>query len=106
VRVTNSSEHQALAAEAARRSLTLLKNENNLLPLNMNALKSIAVIGPNAARVHLSGYSDNPGRGVSVLQGIKDKVGSRINVAYSEGCKIAREGGDWFADTAHLSNLG
>jgi len=104
VRVTNSSEHQALAAEAARRSLTLLKNENNLLPLNMNALKSIAVIGPNAARVHLGGYSDNPGRGVSVLQGIKDKVGSRINVAYSEGCKITREGGDWFADTAHLSD--
>lgn len=104
VRVTNSSEHQALAAEAARRSLTLLKNENNLSPLNMNALKSIAVIGPNAARVHLGGYSDNPGRGVSVLQGIKDKVGSRINVAYSEGCKITRDGDDWFADTARLSN--
>ena len=104
VRVTNSSEHQALAAEAARRSLTLLKNENNLLPLNLNALKSIAVIGPNAAHVHLGGYSDNPGRGVSVLQGIKDKVGSRINVAYAEGCKITKEGGDWFADTAHLSD--
>lgn len=104
VRVTNSSEHRALAAEAARRSLTLLKNEKNLLPLNMNALKSIAVIGPNAARVHLGGYSDNPGRGVSVLQGIKDKVGSRINVAYAEGCKITKEGGDWFADTAHLSD--
>ncbi|HYK21612.1 MAG TPA: glycoside hydrolase family 3 N-terminal domain-containing protein [Pyrinomonadaceae bacterium] len=104
VRVTNSSEHQALAAEAARRSLTLLKNENNLLPLNVSALKSIAVIGPNAARVHLGGYSDNPGRGVSVLQGVKDKVGSRINVAYAEGCKITKEGGDWFADTAHLSD--
>jgi beta-xylosidase len=104
VRVTNSSEHQVLAAEAARRSLTLLKNDNNLLPLNMNALKSIAVIGPNAARVHLGGYSDNPGRGVSVLQGIKDKVGNRINVAYAEGCKITKEGGDWFADMAHLSD--
>ena len=104
VRVTNSSEHQALAAEAARRSITLLKNENNVLPLNMNALKSLAVIGPNAARVHLGGYSDNPGRGVSVLQGIKDKVGGRIKIAYAEGCKITKEGGDWFADTAHLSD--
>ena len=104
VRVTNSSEHQALAAEAARRSITLLKNENNVLPLNMNALKSVAVIGPNASRVHLGGYSDNPGRGVSVLQGIKDKVGSRIKIAYAEGCKITKEGGDWFADTAHLSD--
>jgi beta-glucosidase len=62
------------------------------------------VIGPNAARVHLGGYSDNPGRGVSVLQGIKDKVGNRATVVYAEGCKITKEGGDWFADTAHLSD--
>ena len=104
LRVTNSSEHRALAAEAARRSITLLKNENNVLPLNLSALKSIAVIGPNAAGVHLGGYSDNPGRGVSVLQGIKDKVGNRAEVLYAEGCKITKEGGDWFSDTAHLSD--
>ena len=104
VRVTNSSEHRALAAEAARRSITLLKNDNNLLPLNLSALKSIAVIGPNAAQVHLGGYSDNPQRGISVLQGIKDKAGSKIKVAYAEGCKITKEGGDWFADSSHLSD--
>jgi beta-glucosidase len=103
-RVTNSAEHRALAAEAARRSITLLKNDNNLLPLSLNTLKSIAVIGPNAAQVHLGGYSDNPGRGVSVLQGIKDKVGNRAKVVYAEGCKITKEGGDWFSDTAHLSD--
>jgi beta-glucosidase len=103
-RVTNSIEHRALAAEAARRSITLLKNDNNLLPLNASALKSIAVIGPNAATVHLGGYSDDPGRGVSVLQGIKDKVGDRVQVTYAEGCKITKEGGDWFADSAHLSD--
>ena len=103
-RVTNSNEHRALAAEAARRSITLLKNENNLLPLNLGALKSIAVIGPNAAQVHLGGYSDDPGRGVSVLQGIKDKVRDGVKVTYAEGCKITKEGGVWFADTAHLSD--
>ena len=103
-RVTNSNEHRALAAEAARRSITLLKNKNNLLPLNLGALKSIAVIGPNAAQVHLGGYSDDPGRGVSVLQGIKDKVRDRVKVPYAEGCKITKEGGVWFADTAHLSD--
>ena len=103
-RVTNSNEHRALAAEAARRSITLLKNENNLLPLNVSALKSIAVIGPNAAQVHLGGYSDEPGRGVSVLQGIKDKVGNKLKVTYAEGCKITKEGGDWFADRATLSD--
>jgi beta-glucosidase len=104
IRVTNSNEHRALAAEAARRSITLLKNENNLLPLNLSSLKSIAVIGPNAAQVHLGGYSDEPGRGVSVLQGIKDKVGDKIKVSYAEGCKITKEGGNWFADTSHLSD--
>jgi len=104
MRVTNSPEHRALAAEAARRSITLLKNDHNLLPLDRNALKSIAVIGPNADRVHLGGYSDNPLRGVSVLQGIKDKVGDKIKVTFAEGCQITKEGGNWFADTSHPSN--
>lgn len=104
VRVTNSIAHRELAAEAARRSITLLKNDGNLLPLDRSALKSIAVIGPNANRVHLGGYSDDPGRGVSVLEGITNKVGARIKVNYAEGCKITEEGGNWFADTAHLSN--
>ena len=100
VRVTNSVEHQKLAAEAARRSIVLLKNENNLLPLDRRRLKTLAVIGPNAARVHLGGYSDNPGRGVSVLQGVTEKAGPQIKVVYAEGCKITKEGGNWFADTA------
>src|SRR6266850_596489 len=104
VKVTNSQAHRELAAEAARRSLVLLKNENNLLPLDRNSLKSIAVIGPNADRVHLGGYSDNPGRGISVLQGISDKVSSKIKVTYAAGCKITKEGGNWWADTSHLSD--
>jgi len=104
VEVTNSIEHRGLAAEAARRAITLLKNDNNLLPLDRGRLKSLAVIGPNADRVHLGGYSDNPGRGVSVLQGITEKVGNKIRVTFAEGCKITREGGDWWADTSHLSD--
>jgi beta-glucosidase len=100
VSVTNSAAHQKLAAEAARRSIVLLKNENNLLPLDRSKLKTLAVIGPNAARVHLGGYSDNPGRGVSVLQGVTEKAGPQIKVVYAEGCKITKEGGNWFADTA------
>jgi len=104
VSVTNSEAHRELAAEAARRSIVLLKNENNLLPLDRNRLKSIAVIGPNADRVHLGGYSDNPGRGISVLQGITDKVGSKATVTHAVGCKITKEGGDWWADTSHLSD--
>ena len=104
VRVTNSREHRELAADAARRSIVLLKNENNLLPLDRSKLRSIAVIGPNADRVHLGGYSDDPGRGVGVLQGITEKVGNQIKVTHAEGCKITQEGGDWFADSSHLNN--
>jgi beta-glucosidase len=102
--VTNSTAHRELAAEAARRSIVLLKNENSLLPLDRTKLKSLAVIGPNADRAHLGGYSDNPGRGISILQGITDKVGSKLKVTYAEGCKITQEGGNWWADTSHLSN--
>jgi len=104
VRVTNSQAQRDLAAEAARRSIVLLKNENNLLPLDRSRLKSIAVIGPNADRVHIGGYSDDPGRGISVLQGITDKVGGKVKVTFAEGCKITKEGGDWFADSSHLSD--
>jgi len=103
-KVTNSAEHRALAEEAARRSIVLLKNENSLLPLDRTKLKSIAIIGPNADRAHLGGYSDNPGRGVGVLQGVTAKLGTGVKVTYAEGCKITQEGGDWWADTSHLSD--
>ncbi len=103
-RLTNAAAHRQLAAEAARRSITLLKNENNTLPLDLTRLKAIAVIGPNADRAHLGGYSDpNPGRGVSVLEGVTKKVGSRVQVNYAKGVNITREGGDWWADTSNLS---
>jgi beta-glucosidase len=104
VSVTNTREHQELAAEAARRCIVLLKNEGNLLPLDRTRLRSIAVIGPNAARVHLGGYSDDPGRGVSLLQGIQNKVQTAVKVNYAEGCKITREGGNWWGDSSTLND--
>jgi beta-glucosidase len=104
-RVTDSVEHRALAAEAARRSITLLKNDNDLLPLDRARLKSIAVIGPNADRAHLGGYTDpTPARGVSILEGLTKKVGRSVKVNFAEGCKITREGGDWWADSSHPSD--
>ena len=104
VKQTNTPAHQQLAAEAARRSIVLLKNANNLLPLDASKLQSIAVIGPNAAEVHLGGYSDNPQRGVSVLQGIRDKAGNKLKVNYAEGCKITKEGGKWWDDKSNLAD--
>ncbi|HQR34228.1 MAG TPA: glycoside hydrolase family 3 N-terminal domain-containing protein [Blastocatellia bacterium] len=104
VKTTNSTAHRQLAAEAARRSIVLLKNTDKLLPLDSSKLQSIAVIGPNAAEVHLGGYSDNPQRGVSVLQGIRDKVGGKLKVNYAEGCKITKEGGKWWDDKSNLAD--
>jgi beta-glucosidase len=104
VNLTNNPARRQLAAEAARRSIVLLKNEGGLLPLDRAKLQSIAVIGPNAADVHLGGYSDDPGRGVSVLQGVRDKVGETLKVNYAEGCKITKEGGKWWDDKSQLSD--
>ncbi|HEX6183408.1 MAG TPA: glycoside hydrolase family 3 C-terminal domain-containing protein, partial [Pyrinomonadaceae bacterium] len=104
-RVTNSEAHRQLAAEAARRSITLLKNEGNLLPLDRARLKAIAVIGPNADRAHHGGYTDpNPPRGVSVLEGVRAKVGAGVKVNYAKGVHITKEGGDWWANTSHLAD--
>jgi beta-glucosidase len=103
-RITNSPEHRQLALRAAREAIILLKNQSGLLPLDRARYKRIAVIGPNAAEVHLGGYSDNPGRGVSVLQGIKDKVGSQGEVLYAVGCKITETVPDWNADKVVLGD--
>ena len=103
-KVTNSSEHQQLALEAAHESIILLKNQNSLLPLDRSKYKRIAVIGPNAADVHLGGYSGQPGRGTSVLQGVQDKVGSAGEVLYAEGCRITETLPDWNADKVVLGD--
>jgi beta-glucosidase len=87
-----------LALRAARETITLLKNDNDLLPLCLKQNSTIAVIGPNADRLLLGGYSGTPRYYVSVLQGIRDRAGSEINVVYSEGCKIT-VGGSWNEDT-------
>lgn len=103
--LVDSAPHRALALEAARRSIVLLKNDKNVLPLDRSKLKSIAVIGPNAAKAHLGGYTDpKPAPSVSVLDGIRNRVGSGVTVNYSEGVKITKEGGNWFADTSTLSD--
>jgi beta-glucosidase len=106
-RVTNCAEHQALALKAARQAITLLKNEAGALPLDAGALKSIAVIGPNAADLHLGGYAEDPQRGSSVLEGIRQKAGPQLSVRYAEGCRITAgvQGyAAWHQDETHLSD--
>ena len=80
-------EHRQLALAAARETITLLKNENNLVPLNLKKIESIAVIGPNANRSLLGGYSGVPKREVTVLDGIKAKVGQRVKVLSAKAAR-------------------
>jgi beta-glucosidase len=96
-RSNNSPEHRALALKAAQETLTLLRNDKNMLPLDLAKIKTIAVIGPNAAVYHPGGYSVDPGHAVTILDGIRSYVGSRAKVVYSEGCKITTSVQGWKA---------
>ena len=102
-RVVHSPEHRELALTAAREAITLLKNDGGLAPLDLSKIKSIAVIGPNAHRQLLGGYSGVPNHNVTVLEGIQHKAGKGVKVLYSEGCKITI-GGNWNQDSVTPSD--
>jgi beta-glucosidase len=96
-RIVGNEASRSLALQAARETITLLKNDGGLAPLNPSQVRTIAVIGPNADRELLGGYSGRPRYYTSVLEGIRCKVGDRIQVPYAEGCKIT-VGGSWNQD--------
>ena len=91
VKVSHTREHQELALKAAREGIVLLKNKDNLLPLEKN-IKSIAVIGPNAdnERNQLGDYIAKTVIQdiVTVLDGIKDKVSPNTKITYVKGCNV------------------
>lgn len=97
-------DHGRLAEKSALQAITLLKNVNGLLPLELNVYKRIAVIGPNADYPVLGGYSASPPYTVTPYDGIKAYVKDKAEVFYSEGCRISEEDGDWWADEVSLSN--
>ncbi|MEK6283419.1 MAG: glycoside hydrolase family 3 N-terminal domain-containing protein [Acidobacteriota bacterium] len=88
-RTVNSAEHQKVALRAALESIVLLKNERNVLPLSKE-IKSIAVIGPNADDDSNTQYRYGPSgvKGITVLEGIKDKLGETVVVNYAKGCEV------------------
>ncbi len=98
---------RSLALKAAHQTITLLKNESNLLPLDLSnkdqKKKTIAVIGPNADYKLLGGYSGKPKYYTSVLEGIRSKAGDNFNIIYSEGCKITAKGA-WDVDEIEFPN--
>jgi beta-glucosidase len=87
--VVNSAEHRALALQAARESIVLLKNDG-LLPLSKE-IGSIAVIGPNADDLMtlLGNYNGTPAQAVTPLEGIRRAVSAKTAVYTAKGCPIA-----------------
>jgi len=105
-KIINSPEHQRLALQAAQEAIVLLKNENHVLPLDEKKIKTLAVIGPNAADVHIGGYAREPFHSVSILEGIRTRAGKSIKVLYAEGCKITtgKQGwSGWYEDNTQLA---
>ncbi|KQM94427.1 glycoside hydrolase [Sphingomonas sp. Leaf22] len=91
----------ALAREAAVRSMVLLKNRNNLLPLDPAKVGRMLVVGTHARDTPIGGYSDVPKHVVSVLEGMQQAAQGRFSVDYAEGVRLTRSR-QWAADKVDL----
>lgn len=89
----DNEEHKELNLKASRKSLVLLKNKDNLLPIDKSKIKTVGVIGPNAdSRKALVGnYEGTASEYITVLEGIKSYLGQDKRVYYSEGCHLFRD---------------
>jgi beta-glucosidase len=101
--ITGNDEVRALALEAARRAPVLLKNDDNLLPLDVSDYKRIVVIGPNADVTILGGYSDEPRQTVSILDGLDARVGDDVKLTHSVGVTLT-DNRSWWDDDVNLAD--
>ena len=88
--IVHTPEHIQHARKMAEESIVLLKNSNNLLPLDKKNIKSIAVIGPNADQVQFGDYTvtNSNDYGITVLEGIRQVSGEELEINYARGCGI------------------
>ncbi len=91
-RVHHSSKNQDVALNAALKSMVLLKNENQTLPLNKEKIKKIAVMGPLANESVLGGYSVREAKAITVYEGVKSYLGDQATVTYEEGVPLIYKG--------------
>jgi beta-glucosidase len=89
--ICGAEAHRPLALDAARQAITLLQNKGNLLPLSAEKARRVAVIGPHAAEVMLGGYSGVPRHSVSILEGIRTRLGTGATVTHAEGARITED---------------
>ena len=98
---TATPDAVALAREAARKAIVLLKNDGGLLPLDAGRLKRVAVLGTHARDTPIGGYSDQPRHVVSVLEAIQNAGRGKFQVDYSEAIRLTRSR-SWSADPVDL----
>jgi beta-glucosidase len=95
-KVNRAKENIQLSLKAAEKAIVLLKNKDDILPLDKSKIKKIAVIGPHADSVHYGGYAHyDTSKGITFFEGIKRYVGDEAEVLYSEGCRIHEGPGYW-----------
>jgi beta-glucosidase len=108
-RVLSNPQHRALARESAQRSFVLLRNAKDLLPLNQDAIASIAVIGPlaDSARDMLGPwvFDHKLEESVTVVAGIKARLGDGVRVDYSPGVSMIRRLHPSFFDSLPNSDV-
>lgn len=93
----DAAAHRRLALEAARRALVLLRDDSGRLPLDLAAIDSVLVTGPNAEQARLGGYTDRGAAGVGVRDGVRRRFSvDGVTVMFEEGCRITAEpAGPW-----------
>ena len=93
--INNSQKHDELSLKTAQSSMTLLKN-NGVLPIDINNIKKIAVVGPNADNRNalLGNYHGTPSNPVTFLNGLNNYVGKRAEITYSKGVDLVKDGAD------------
>ncbi|SFO85014.1 beta-glucosidase [Chitinophaga sp. YR627] len=99
-KVVRSAAHVEIAKMVADESAVLLKNDNNILPLDISKYKSIAVVGPNADQTVFGDYSwtsRDTKEGTTLLEGLQEAIGNKVKLHYTQGC-------DWWSrDTSGIA---
>ncbi len=96
--VIDGPAHRALALKAARQSIVLLQNKGELLPLDPEKLKRVAVIGPRIDRIHTNNYNGKFRNGVTTLQGLKDRLPPNCEVTWTYGAVTGGKPHNWIKE--------
>lgn len=99
----NTEEHKKIALDAAKEGIVLLKNNNSILPLDLNKIKSIAIIGPNSKTAITGGGGSSmviPLNPISPFEALQKKIGDKVKINFAQGCVI--DGNSNPVDTKYL----